>query len=76
MLYVTDLHGWTRGHERIAPIAQEEGITTIVNGGGIFPHGRDLVAIRRQFIEGSLSPYLERLVAARISFKVREGNGR
>ena len=51
LLYVTDLHGWTEGYERIGAIAQEEGITTIVNGGDMFPHGRDLVSIQRRFIE-------------------------
>jgi Icc-related predicted phosphoesterase len=67
LLYVTDLHGWTGGYERIAAIAQEEGITTIVNGGDMFPHGRDLISVQRRFIEGYLGPFLERLVAAGIA---------
>ena len=67
LLYVTDLHGWTGGYERIAAIAQEEGITTIVNGGDMFPHGRDLVSVQRRFIEQYLRPYLGRLGAAGIA---------
>jgi Icc-related predicted phosphoesterase len=74
LLYVTDLHGWTRGYERIARIAQEEEITTVVNGGDMFPHGRDLVVTQRRFIEGNLGPYLERLAAAGISYYGMLGN--
>ncbi len=58
LLYVTDLHGWTGGYERIAAVAQEEEITTIVNGGDMFPHGRDLISTQRRFIEGNLGSYL------------------
>ncbi len=74
LLYVTDLHGWTGGYERIAAIAQEEEITTVVNGGDMFPHGRDLISAQRRFIEGILGPYLERLVAAGISYYGMLGN--
>ncbi len=74
LLYVTDLHGWTGGYERIAAIAQEEEITTVVNGGDMFPHGRDLVSVQRRFIAGSLGPYLERLSAAGISYYGMLGN--
>jgi len=74
LLYVTDLHGWTDGYERISVIAQEEEITTVVNGGDMFPHGRDLVLTQRRFIEGNLGPYLERLVAAGISYYGMLGN--
>ncbi len=74
LLYVTDLHGWTRGYERIAAIAQEEGITTIVNGGDMFPHGKDLVLTQRRFIERYLRPYLEQLTASGISYYGMLGN--
>jgi Icc-related predicted phosphoesterase len=74
LLYVTDLHGWTDGYERIAMIAQEEEITTVVNGGDMLPHGRDLIAVQRRFIEGNLGPCLERLVAAGISYYGMLGN--
>jgi Icc-related predicted phosphoesterase len=74
LLYVTDLHGWTGGYERIAAIAQEEEITTIVNGGDIFPHGRDLISVQRRFIEGYLGPYLERLATAGTSYYGMLGN--
>ena len=36
-LYVTDLHGWTKGYEEILQIALQENIDTIVNGGDIAP---------------------------------------
>jgi uncharacterized protein len=74
LLYVTDLHGWTRAYERIAAIAREEGITTVINGGDMFTHGRDLIASQRQFIQGDLGPYLERLSAAGISYYGMLGN--
>ncbi|MCL5281379.1 MAG: metallophosphoesterase [Planctomycetes bacterium] len=74
LLYVTDLHGWTGGYERIAAVAQEEEITTIVNGGDMFPHGRDLVSTQRRFIEGKLRSYLETLAAAGISYYGMLGN--
>ena len=74
LLYVTDLHGWTHGYEQIAAIAQEEEITTVVNGGDMFPHGRDLISTQRRFIEGNLGPYLERLGAAGISYYGMLGN--
>jgi Icc-related predicted phosphoesterase len=74
LLYVTDLHGWTRGYEQIAAIAQEEGITTVVNGGDMFPHGRDLVVTQRRFIVKYLCPYLERLSASGISYYGMLGN--
>jgi Icc-related predicted phosphoesterase len=74
LLYVTDLHGWTRGYERIAAVAREEGIATIVNGGDMFPHGRDIVLVQRRFIAKYLGPYLERLGAAGISYYGMLGN--
>ncbi len=74
LLYVTDLHGWTRGYERIAGVTQEEEITTIVNGSDMFPHGRDLIVTQRRFIEGNLGPYLERLSASGISYYGMLGN--
>lgn len=74
LLYVTDLHGWTRGYERIAAIAQEEGITTVVNGGDMFPHGKDLIATQRRFIEKYLRAYLDGLSAAGISYYGMLGN--
>jgi Icc-related predicted phosphoesterase len=74
LLYVTDLHGWSCGYERITAIAQEEGIITIVNGGDMFPHGRDLISIQRRFIKGDLRPCLERLGAAGISYYGMLGN--
>jgi Icc-related predicted phosphoesterase len=74
LLYVTDLHGWSGGYERIAAVAQEEGITTVVNGGDMFPHGRDLISVQRRFIGGYLGPYLERLGAAGTSYYGMLGN--
>jgi Icc-related predicted phosphoesterase len=74
LLYVTDLHGWTRGYERIAGIAQEEEITTVVNGGDMLPHGRDLILTQRRFIEQYLRTYLERFVAAGIFYYGMLGN--
>ncbi len=74
LLYVTDLHGWTGGYGRIAAIAQEEQITTVINGGDMFPHGRDLVSTQRRFIEGNLRPYLERLATMGISYYGMLGN--
>jgi Icc-related predicted phosphoesterase len=74
LLYVTDLHGWSGGYERIAAIAQEEQITTVINGGDMLPHGRDLIAVQRRFIERFLRPYLELLGAAGISYYGMLGN--
>lgn len=74
LLYVTDLHGWTDGYEQISAIAQEEEIATIVNGGDMLPHGRDLVVTQRRFIEEYLRPYFERLGAAGISYYGMLGN--
>lgn len=74
LLYVTDLHGWTRGYELIAEIAQAAQITTIINGGDMLPHGRELVATQRRFIERYLGSYLERLGAAGISYYGMLGN--
>ncbi len=74
LLYVTDLHGWTRGYERIAAIAQEEGSTTVVNGGDMFPHGRELISTQRRFIQEYLRPYLARLGASGISYYGMLGN--
>jgi uncharacterized protein len=74
LLYVTDLHGWTRGYERIATVAQAEEIATIVNGGDMLPHGRDLVVTQRRFVEEYLPSYLEWLDAAGISYYGMLGN--
>jgi Icc-related predicted phosphoesterase len=74
LLYVTDLHGWTGAYERIAAIAQEEEITTVVNGGDMLPHGRDLVFTQRRFMEEYLGPYLERLGACGVSYYGMLGN--
>jgi len=68
LIYVTDLHGWADGYDQIAIIAQEEEITTIVNGGDILPHAQDLISMQRRFIEEFLHPYFERLDAAGISY--------
>ncbi len=74
LLYLTDLHGWTRGYERIAAIAQEERITTVVNGGDMLPHGKDLIATQRRFIERYLRAYLDGLSASGISYYGMLGN--
>jgi len=74
LLYVTDLHGWTGGYEQLAAIAREAEIGTIVNGGDMFPHGRDLIVTQRRFIGEYLRPYLERLAAAGISYYGMLGN--
>jgi len=74
LLYVTDLHGWNGGYERIAAVAREAEIGTIVNGGDMFPHGRDLIVTQRRFIGEYLRPYLERLAAAGISYCGMLGN--
>lgn len=74
LLFVTDLHGWTHAYERIAAIAREEGITTVINGGDMFTHGHDLIASQREFIRGYLGPYVEKLSAAGISYYGMLGN--
>ena len=68
LLYVTDLHGWIDGYEQISIVAQEEEITTIVNGGDMFPHAKDLILTQRRFIEEYLYFYFERLDASGISY--------
>lgn len=68
LLYVTDLHSWTDGYEQISIIAQEEEITTIVNGGDMLPHAKDLILTQRRFIEEYLYPYFEKLDASGISY--------
>ena len=68
LIYVTDLHGWADGYEQIALIAQEEQITTIVNGGDMLPHAQDLISMQRRFIEEFLHPHFEKLDAAGISY--------
>jgi Icc-related predicted phosphoesterase len=74
LLYVTDLHGWTEGYEQISVIAQEEEIATIVNGGDMLPHAKDLIFTQRQFIEEYLYPYFDRLDASGISYYGMLGN--
>lgn len=74
LLYVTDLHGWTDGYEQISIIAQEEEITTIVNGGDMLPHAKDLIFAQRRFIEEYLYSYFERLDASGISYFGMLGN--
>jgi len=74
LLYVTDLHGWTDGYEQISMIAQEEDITTIVNGGDMLPHAQDLIFTQRLFIEEYLCSYFERLDASGISYYGMLGN--
>ena len=74
LLYVTDLHGWIDGYEQISAIAQEEEITTIVNGGDMLPHAKDLIFTQRRFIEEYLCSYLERLDSCGISYYGMLGN--
>ncbi|MCU0915979.1 MAG: metallophosphoesterase [Planctomycetes bacterium] len=74
LLYVTDLHGWPGGYERTAAVAREEEISTIVNGGDMFPHGRDLIVTQRRFIVEYLRPYLAGLAAAGVSYYGMLGN--
>jgi Icc-related predicted phosphoesterase len=74
LLYVTDLHGWTDGYEQISIIAQEEEITTIVNGGDMLPHGRDLIFTQRRFIEEYLYSHFEKLDVSGISYYGMLGN--
>jgi len=74
LLYVTDLHGWTDGYEQTFTIAQEEEITTIVNGGDMLPHAQDLIITQRRFIEEYLYSYFERLDASGISYYGMLGN--
>ena len=73
-LYVTDLHGWTDGYEQISQIAQEEEISTIINGGDMLPHAKDLIFTQRLFIDEYLCSHFERLDSCGISYYGMLGN--
>ena len=73
-LYVTDLHGWTKGYEEILNISLVAGIDTIVNGGDMLPKGKDLVFTQQLFIEEYLDSYCQLLESYNISYYSMFGN--
>jgi len=73
-LYVTDLHGWTRGYEEIVQIAIDAGIDTIVNCGDMLSRGQDLVLTQKLFIEEYLDSYCQHLQSHSISYYSMFGN--
>ena len=40
-LYVTDLHGWTKGYDEVLEAALDKNIAIIINGGDMLPKDRD-----------------------------------
>ncbi|MFC1783890.1 metallophosphoesterase [Planctomycetota bacterium] len=73
-LYITDIHGWTKGYDEILQIALKEEISTIVNGGDMLPKGKDLIFSQRLFVEEYLSSYVVTLQSYGISYYGMFGN--
>ena len=73
-LYVTDLHGWTKGYEEVLQSALDKNISTIINGGDMLPKGRHLISSQQLFIEEYLSSYFESLSASGIHYYGMFGN--
>ena len=74
ILYVTDLHGHVTAYEKVFERAVDTGVRAIVNGGDLYPLGRDLFAVQQRFISGYLPDYLERCAQAGLEFLCTLGN--
>lgn len=74
ILYVTDLHGRTTAYEKTLNRALSAGADAIVNGGDLYPVGRDLFRVQREFIRGWFCDYLKRLARRGITFISTLGN--
>jgi uncharacterized protein len=72
-LFVTDLHGRREKYERALALAVDLGAYLVVNGGDMFPHGRDLDAQAR-FIRGVFDRHLAECEAAGIRYLAITGN--
>ncbi|MFW6060220.1 MAG: metallophosphoesterase family protein [Phycisphaeraceae bacterium] len=60
IIYVTDLHGWQRGYERVLEHAVECEAAAIVNGGDMLPKVKDAVPAQRRFLDQFMAPFLGR----------------
>ena len=58
IVFVTDLHGWRRGYERLLEHARACDADAIVNGGDMLISGKDLVTVQRQFLDEVIAPFL------------------
>ena len=74
ILYVSDLHGRTEAYEIALERAIAAGVQAIVNGGDVYPLGRDLFAVQRDFLSGYFSAYLERCRSHGIAYLATLGN--
>ena len=74
ILYVTDLHGHESAYETALERAVRTGVRAIVNGGDMYPLGRDLFPVQQRFIGGYLPGYLERCARAGLGFLCTLGN--
>jgi Icc-related predicted phosphoesterase len=74
ILYVTDIHGRTGAYEIALERAVASGVEAIVNGGDVYPLGRDLFGVQREFLEDYLPAYLERCRRHGIAYLATLGN--
>ncbi|MFH1070036.1 MAG: metallophosphoesterase, partial [Candidatus Glassbacteria bacterium] len=74
ILYVSDIHGRTGAYEVALERAIGAGVEAIVNGGDVYPLGRDLFAVQREFLEGFFPDYLERCRRRGIAYLATLGN--
>ena len=73
LLYVTDLHGSKWKYERIFDVSVENKIEIVINGGDMYPKGRDLFSQDR-FIIGYLDPHFAKFEVSGIYYLCYPGN--
>lgn len=73
-IYVTDLHGWTKGYDKILQVALDNSINVIINGGDMLPKEADILKSQQIFIEEYLSAYFDSLTAHGIEYYGMFGN--
>ncbi|HUU29747.1 MAG TPA: metallophosphoesterase [archaeon] len=74
ILYTSDLHGRIKAYESVLTRAKAAGVRAIINGGDIYPLGRDLFQVQRSFLTGFFTDYLERCYHEGITYLATLGN--
>lgn len=74
ILYLSDLHGRTKAYFEALERAKAAGAQAIINGGDLYPLGRNLFEVQRSFLEGFFVEFLDLCHKDGITFLATLGN--
>jgi Icc-related predicted phosphoesterase len=74
LLFTTDLHGSTDKYNRVLDIAHRNSVAVVINGGDMFPYGRNPLRDQKRFIEEFLDPHFSKYDELGIHYLCMTGN--